>query len=229
MGKKILERRWATIANKRNNGDREWRTSFILWFARFFTNAFKNIGSAVLRAGYTQKTKTAYFRKKGARIGKYCEIAVSKLAAEPYLVDIGNHVFIAEGVILHTHDGAAWVLREKEPDLWVYGAITIEDNCVIGWNAQILPNVRIGRNSIVGAGSVVITDVPPNSIVMGIPARVVSSVAKYEEKCFAKWEEQRLPDLDQVKGNKTKKRKSQRRFLTDLLIKQNKKEGGEAD
>lgn len=216
------------IAEKRNNDGREWRTSPILWFVRFWVNAFKNIGSAVLRAGYTQKTIAAYFRRKGARIGEHCEIGISKLAPEPYLVEIGNHVFIAQGAILHTHDGAAWVLKEKEPDLWVFGTVTIEDNCMIGSYAQILPNVRIGRNSIVAAGSVVMTDVPPNSIVVGVPARVVGSFSKYEEKCLAKWEEQRLPDLEKVRDNNPPP-KSQRKFLTDLLVKQDEKKSGELD
>jgi len=93
------------------------------------------------------------------------------LGTEPYLIKIGNHVAIAAEVSFATHDGAVWVFRDEVPDLQVFGPIVIEDNCIIGLRATIFPNVRIGRNSVIAAGSVVINDVPPNSVVMGVPAR----------------------------------------------------------
>ncbi|GLD99687.1 hypothetical protein PINS_up008413 [Pythium insidiosum] len=54
--------------------------------------------------------------------------------------------------------------------------ITIEEDVWIGGNAIILPGVRIGRGSVVGAGSVVTKDVPPMSVVAGNPARFIKSV-----------------------------------------------------
>jgi tetrahydrodipicolinate N-succinyltransferase len=100
----------------------------------------------------------------------------------------------------------------------LFGTITIEDNCMIGRNVNLLPNIRIGRNSIVGAGSVVISDIPPNSIVMGIPARAISSISKYEEKCMATWNEQRPPDMD-LTGSKNwwNSRKNQEILKKHLL------------
>lgn len=144
---------------------------------------------------YDNFTIAEYFRKQGAVIGEGCFIVPRKLATEPYLVRIGNHVCLSTGVALHTHDGGTWIFREESPDLRVFGPIIIEDNCLIGNNAQILPNVRIGHDSIVGAGSVVIKDVPPNSIVMGIPARRFGSVEKYKEKCLQFWSIQRPPNF----------------------------------
>ena len=84
--------------------------------------------------------------------------------------------------------------RKEIPDIQVFGQIIIEDNCVIGQNAVLFPNVKIGRNSIVGAGSVVISDIPANTIAIGVPARPFASVEKYKNKCIAKWNEQRPPD-----------------------------------
>ena len=107
---------------------------------------------------------------------------------------IGNHVAVAQGVIFGTHDGAAWIFRDQVPDTQVFGPIIIEDNCIIGNNVILLPNIRIGRNSIVGAGSVVISDVSPNSVVVGVPARPFGSVDKYREKCLERWKAQRPPD-----------------------------------
>jgi acetyltransferase-like isoleucine patch superfamily enzyme len=201
-----------------------------LWVLRFIFNKWKSFRKWLVLSGYTDNTISAYFRKQGARIGKNCRFEIRSIGSEPYLVNIGNHVFISEGVILHTHDGGSWVIQEKVPGILTFGTITIEDNCLIGARSQIFPNVRIGRNSIVGAGSVVINDVPPNSIVIGVPARVISSTLKYEEKCVTAWEEQKPPDLlhngDSYitwwfsKANQVKLRK----HLTDLFKQENKSE-----
>jgi len=77
----------------------------------------------------------------------------------------------------------------------MFGPIIIEDNCVIGENAVLFPNVRIGRNSIIGAGSIVITDIPPNTIAIGVPARPFGSVEKYREKAIERWSVQKPPDV----------------------------------
>lgn len=144
---------------------------------------------------YTPYTRAEYFRRQGAQVGENCFIVPTHLGTEPYLVKIGNHVAIANGVVFITHDGAAWVFRDEVPDTQVFGPIVIEDNCIVGQNAILFPNIRIGKNSIVGAGSVVISDVPPNTIVMGVPARPLGSVDKYREKCLDRWKAQRPQDV----------------------------------
>lgn len=143
---------------------------------------------------YSPYTIAEYFRKQGAQIGEGCFIVPTVLGTEPYLVKIGNHVAIAQGVKFETHDGGIWLFRNEVPDIQVFGPIIIEDNCVIGQNAVLFPNIRIGRNSIVGASSVVISDVPSDTIVMGVPARPFGSVVKYKEKHLQTWQAQRPPD-----------------------------------
>jgi len=150
---------------------------------------------------YNPYTIAEYFRKQGAQIGEHCFIVPTDLGNEPYLVKIGNHVAIAAHVAFITHDGAAWVFRDEMPDLQVFGPIVIEDNCIIGLRAIIFPNVRIGRNSVVAAGSLVINDVPPNSVVMGVPARAFGSMEKYREKCLQRWAEQRPPSVRAQNGD----------------------------
>ena len=49
----------------------------------------------------------------------------------------------------------------------------IEDGCWIGGGVIILPGVTIGQKCVIGAGSVVVSDVPPNSTVVGVPGKVV--------------------------------------------------------
>lgn len=170
---------------------------------------------------YNDFTIAEYFRKKGAQIGKDCRIIPRSLGDEPYLVKIGNNVTIAGGVIFVTHDGGAWVFRKEVSDIQVFGPIIIEDNCVIGQNAILFPNIHIGENSIIGAGSVVIADIPKNSIAFGVPARVFGSIEKYKEKCFKRWEIQKPPDCKIEKGESwwdSKHHKNNRKKLKKHLM-----------
>lgn len=128
--------------------------------------------------------------------------------------------------------GVPGSLRDKNPNLDICGPIIIEDNCLIGVGAQLLPNIRIGRNSIVGAGSVVISDVPPNSIVMGVPARPISSLSKYEERCLAEWKEQSPPGVDTSAKDWWRSKENFNRFrrhLINLYMNRTKEEKGNAD
>ena len=160
---------------------------------RLARDIYQKLRTSLERRKYTPFTKAEYLRKTGARIGERCFIVPDNLGAEPYLVRIGNHVAVAGGVVFMTHDGAAWIFRHEVPDLQVYGPIVIEDNCIVGGNSILFPNIRIGPNSVVGAGSVVISDVPPNSMVMGVPARPFGSLEKYRQKCLERWAQQRPP------------------------------------
>ena len=165
--------------------------SFIGVIFRSMSNAIQGRLRIIELSRYDRFTIAEYFRKQGAQIGEGCSIIPHSLGIEPYLVKIGNNVTIAQGVKFITHDGAVWVFRKEVPDIQVFGSIIIEDNCVIGENAILFPDIRIGQNSIVGAGSVVISDILPNTIAMGVPARPFGSVEKYKEKCIAKWKEQK--------------------------------------
>lgn len=161
---------------------------------KFMRGLFNKVKKLIELNRYNDLTIAEYFRKQGAQIGEGCRILPRFLGDEPYLVKIGNNVTVAGGVIFVTHDGGAWVFRKEVPDIQVFGTIIIEDNCVIGQNAILFPNIRIGNNSIVGAGSIVISDVPANTIAMGVPARAFASIDKYREKCLERWGKQRPSD-----------------------------------
>ncbi|WP_312103018.1 transferase [Pygmaiobacter massiliensis] len=85
---------------------------------------------------------------------------------------IGNHVFISV-LVASTNDNAMG--RKGYTEEEIQGAC-IGDYVTIGAAANILPNVNIGENAIVGAGSVVTRDVPASKLVMGVPAKVIRSV-----------------------------------------------------
>lgn len=101
------------------------------------------------------------------RIGRACKISGSaKLdMTHPRGVIVGDYTAISFGAAILTHDFVAGR----------HVATEIGANCFIGARSIILPGVRIGDNSIVGAGSVVFTDVPPNTVVAGNPARAVET------------------------------------------------------
>jgi acetyltransferase-like isoleucine patch superfamily enzyme len=156
---------------------------------------YRRLRTTLERRQYTPYTISAYLRKTGAQIGENCYIVQTDLGTEPYLVKIGNHVRIEQGVSFMTHDGATWGFRDQHPDLQVLGPIVIHDNCYIGHRAILTPNISIGPNSVVAPGSVVIADVPPNTMVMGIPARPYGSWEEFRANCVRRWEQQRPPGI----------------------------------
>jgi acetyltransferase-like isoleucine patch superfamily enzyme len=159
---------------------------------KIIKEAIKHILHRIEIYGYDQSTMEVYLRKKGYNVGKNCRIGISSLGSEPYLVKIGNHCAIGPGVSFMTHESGCWVFRDEIPDLNIFGKIEVKDNCFIGSNSYILPNVTIGPNSVVGAGSVVTKDVLPNTVVAGVPAKIICSISEYKEKCFKIWMEMNL-------------------------------------
>lgn len=134
------------------------------------------------------------FRWQGAQIGEQTRLFLHSLGSEPYLVRVDRHSTVCAGVQFITHDGATWVFRDALPSsssVTRFGAIWIRENCFVGINAVILPNVVVGPDSVVGAGAVVTRSVPPGVVVAGNPARVVCSLSDYRDKCVAE-----SPELD---------------------------------
>ena len=120
------------------------------------------------------------------KVGVGCEILTTTVpfGSEPYLIEIGNYVRITSGVKFCTHDGGMWVLRHNGmlENADYFGRIKIEDNVHIGWDSIIMPGVTIGKNTVIGVGSIVTKDIPPNSVAVGSPARVIKSIDEYYEK-----------------------------------------------
>ena len=169
-----------------------------------------------LLRSYNEYTITELFRKQGAVIGENCRFYITALAGEPYLVKIGNHVAIAGGVTLITHDGGVWIYRQKDRTINRYGTIEIKDNSFIGINSIIMPNVKIGPNAIVGAGSVVRSDVPENCVVAGNPARFICKTDEYIEMC--KKESLEMPNKIKSEIKSEKDANKYGIILKDILI-----------
>jgi acetyltransferase-like isoleucine patch superfamily enzyme len=117
--------------------------------------------------------------QKNAKIGKNCKIQSHTFICEG--VTIEDNVFIGHGVIFINDKFP----RATNPDGrlqtevdWKVIPTVVKRGASIGSGATILCNVTIGENAIVGAGSVVTKDVPPNTIVAGNPARVLRTISQ---------------------------------------------------
>lgn len=97
------------------------------------------------------------------------------------LVVIGDRVQIATGVSIFTAGHDTSVLSRRKGVEFGH-PIFIEDDCWIGGNVVILPGVRIGKGSTIGAGSVVTADIPPYSVAVGNPCRVKKTIQSVEEE-----------------------------------------------
>lgn len=123
--------------------------------------------------GLISKIKVKYYRFIGIEIGKGTFISLhAYIDVRRGKISIGNNVAIARGSIILGHTGFRPLKEVQET--------VIEDNVTIYVNSIIFPGVRIGKKSIIGAGSVVMKDVPSNVIVMGNPARVIKHLEEKE-------------------------------------------------
>lgn len=80
-------------------------------------------------------------------------------------VTIGDKCSFGEGVKIYDHDHDFRGLRQKGEDPYITACVTIGDGVWCGSNVVILKGVSIGSNSVVGAGTVVARDIPPNTLV----------------------------------------------------------------
>ena len=121
--------------------------------------------------------------QKKASVGKRCKVSSHTFICEG--VTIEDNVFIGHSVTFindtyprATTDGGN-LQTEKD---WKVEKTVVKRGASIGSGSTILANVTIGENAIVGAGSMVTRDVPPNTIVAGNPAKVLRSIPNSSEE-----------------------------------------------
>jgi carbonic anhydrase/acetyltransferase-like protein (isoleucine patch superfamily) len=97
-------------------------------------------------------------------------------------IEIGECTNIQDGAILHGDPGQPTILEDHVTigHRAVVHSAYIERGCLIGIGAIVLDGVRVGTGSIIGAGAVVTKDVPPLSLVLGIPGKVVRQISTTE-------------------------------------------------
>lgn len=102
------------------------------------------------------------------------------------LIELNDNCVVTGSTLILTHDFSIYhaaigckKIQKNYPEFRTIGKVIIEENAFVGANCIILPGVTVGKNSIVGAGSVVTRDVPPNNIVAGNPAKVIRAIGEY--------------------------------------------------
>jgi maltose O-acetyltransferase len=100
----------------------------------------------------------------------------------PELVFIGHDVWLTARTVILTHSYSSHsqkkILDRKE----LIGAVIIEDGAFIGCGSIICPNVVVGENSYVAAGSVVTRNVPPSVLVAGNPAKIIKNFSFHQHE-----------------------------------------------
>jgi len=162
---------------------------------------------------YSKINPIGYIKSIGVNLGdnvNFYGIKPSTFSTEPWLITIGNNVYITNGCQFITHDGGTLILRKEVPDLELTAPITIGNDVYIGLNVTIMPGVNIGNRVIIGSGSIVTKDIPDNSVAAGIPAKVIKTVDAYLEKAkenslhcghlSGKEKERRLKEIFKIKS-----------------------------
>jgi maltose O-acetyltransferase len=118
--------------------------------------------------------------RRGLRIGENFSRQQNCIIDESHcwLITIGDNVGLAPNVHILAHDAST----KRFLGYTKIGRVTLGNNIHVGAGTIILPNVNIGNNVVIGAGSVVTKDIPDNSIVVGHPARVVSTLEDFINK-----------------------------------------------
>jgi acetyltransferase-like isoleucine patch superfamily enzyme len=148
---------------------------------------------------YDKRLLIDFLTRHGAQIGKGSDIE------SPLIINtkqrygklaIGNNCYIGKGVILDIKGGinmedcvtvsfgvtiASHLDVGKSPLAGCgyksrYDGVTLRRGCYIGANSTLINGVTVGECAIVSAGSVVISDVPPNTLVGGVPAKVLKKI-----------------------------------------------------
>lgn len=105
------------------------------------------------------------------------------IPSDPELIKFHNNVSVASGVTFINHDLIHDVAANMGDKInYNSGCIEVLDNVFIGANSIILPNIKIGPNAVVAAGSVVTKNVEPNTVVGGNPAKVICTFDELIEK-----------------------------------------------
>ena len=154
-----------------------------------------NIKRLINNIGFMSKltsySRAAYAKKRNIfnAIGNNVRLPFMKLPLYPKMITFHNNIEVASGVLFITHDAIHCVLNNLPSNMGgeyrfkeEIFRIEVYDNVFIGANTIICGNVKIGPNAIIGAGSVVLKDVPEGTVYAGIPAKQIGLFKDLIEK-----------------------------------------------
>jgi acetyltransferase-like isoleucine patch superfamily enzyme len=161
----------------------------IRWILRGFKRTLLFLSQFWDDRYYTQVDMDRW-RALGAKIGKDVQIQHIKVDERfARLLEIDDEANIAEGTNIVLHDSSLNNLFGEECPV-KFGKVRIGKAAYIGRNAIILCGVRIGDYALIGAGALVVNDVPDYGVAMGVPAKIVGDTRDLKEKQKKQIEEQ---------------------------------------
>ena len=134
----------------------------------------------VARATIPPGLRLRLYRWMGVTIGEHCFIGLDTWLDDqfPELIRIEDGVTISFRVTVVVHDDARRMDRtEAGAGDGTVAPVTLSRGCYLGAGALVLPGVTVGEGAVVAAGAVVTRDVPPYTVVAGVPARVIKPAA----------------------------------------------------
>lgn len=155
----------------------------------------------------TGAKRAAYLKKNDllGAIGDNCKWGPWLLPLYPKLIRLGNNVHVHKTARVVTHDMLNRYLKTRDPEVDYgfgerLGCVEMKDNVYIAMNVTVMPDVRINKDCIITAGSVVSSDIPENSVASGNPAKPVGrfdmfmALRRMSKGQRVKFSNQELPD-----------------------------------
>ncbi len=140
------------------------------------------------------KMRTYFWSITLKNFGKKSRVLGRIVVHFPQNISIGNQTIINEGVVLSARapitigdnvhvsygstltSGGLEIEKFGEDRKHIAGPIVLQNGAWIGAGAKIMPNVVVGQDSVVAAGAIVVSDVPPKVVVGGIPAKIIKNL-----------------------------------------------------
>ena len=145
-------------------------------------NGFSFLGKVFFKILY-KINREKCLREMGVNAGENLHVyGFVQVGTEPWLITLGNNVYLTNGVRFICHDGGTLLFRDKVPDLEITKPIILGDNVYVGNNVIFLPGATVGSNVVIGAGAIVHGNIPDNSVAVGVPAKVIKSIDEYFDK-----------------------------------------------
>lgn len=141
------------------------------------------IMSILAQFSFPAQITVLFHKMRGVKVGKGSKISRTVIIDDsaPHLVYIGKHVWVTAGVQILCHQRDLSTYEVGKPVMYnplIFKKVIIKDGAHIGIGAIIMPGVTIGEGAVIGAGAVVTKDIPPYSVAVGMPAKVIKTFEK---------------------------------------------------
>lgn len=161
-------------------------------FGKFFGNIYRKrlekiMDWPILQSFNPRKIRPVLMRMMGCKVGKGCFIGdyVRIDAGHADMITLEDSVSIASGtrLLCHQRDFSNYCVGDDYMKLgYIVKPIILKKGCLIGMESFVMPGVTVGEGAVVGAGSMVVKDIPDWCVAVGRPAKVVRQIPEREIK-----------------------------------------------